>query len=188
MAAAGQLIALEGTQGPLLGEAARHLLRVYTDGKKAGGISSWDASNMFFEMRQNRAKTLHPSARTLILLYAYDLSFRLRWEIRPALEQGFAVVAAPYIASAIGFGEAAGLPRRWLEDLFSFAPKPEACYRLKERKKRLPKKTKPTEGFLEFCCAMLRRSYPELNTLKLRKQCVDYLSDLKGCKKAPKKS
>ena len=29
-----------------------------------------------------------PSSRTLLLLYAADLAFRLRWEIGPALDEG----------------------------------------------------------------------------------------------------
>ena len=51
-----------------------------------------------------------PSARTLLLLYAADLAFRLRWEIRPALAAGRTVVAAPYVDTAVAFGRAAGVP------------------------------------------------------------------------------
>ena len=50
-----------------------------------------------------------PSARTLLLLYAADLAFRLRWQIRPALAEGRTVVAAPYVDTAMAFGRAAGL-------------------------------------------------------------------------------
>ena len=49
-----------------------------------------------------------PSARTLLLLYAADLAFRLRWQIRPALAEGRTVVAAPYVDTAVAFGRAAG--------------------------------------------------------------------------------
>ena len=64
-----------------------------------------------------------PSARTLLLLYAADLAFRLRWQIRPALAEGRTVVAAPYVDTAMAFGRAAGLQAGWLTNLFSFAPR-----------------------------------------------------------------
>ena len=41
--------------------------------------------------------------RTLLLLYAADLAFRLRWEIRPALAEGHTVIAAPYLDTAFAF-------------------------------------------------------------------------------------
>jgi len=63
-------------------------------------------------------------ARTLLLLYAADLAFRLRWQIRPALAEGRTVVAAPYVDTALAFGRAAGLKPSWLMNLFRFAPRP----------------------------------------------------------------
>ena len=51
------------------------------------------------------------SPRTLLLLYAADLAFRLRWEIRPALDAGQTVIAAPYLDTAFAFGRACGLSR-----------------------------------------------------------------------------
>ena len=63
-----------------------------------------------------------PSARTLLLLYAADLAFRLRWEISPALDEGRLVIAAPYVATPMALGQAAGLDPDWLADLFRFAP------------------------------------------------------------------
>ena len=64
-----------------------------------------------------------PSARTLLLLYAADLAFRLRWQIRPALAEGRTVIAAPYVDTAMAFGRAAGLKPSWLMNLFRFAPR-----------------------------------------------------------------
>src|SRR4029077_14879611 len=63
-----------------------------------------------------------PSARTLLLLYADDLAFRLRWEIRPALAAGTTVVAGGSVDTAMAFGRAAGVPVGWLTNLFRFAP------------------------------------------------------------------
>jgi len=58
-----------------------------------------------------------------LLLYAADLAFRLRWQVRPALAEGRTVVVAPYVQTAIAFGRAAGLPAAWLDNLFRFAPR-----------------------------------------------------------------
>jgi hypothetical protein len=65
-----------------------------------------------------------PSTRTLLLLYAADLAFRLRWQIRPALLDGRVLVVAPYVDTAIALGRAADIDAKWLRDLLSFAPRP----------------------------------------------------------------
>jgi hypothetical protein len=88
-----------------------------------GGISRWDASGVFQELAVAGAAAGSPSARTLLLLYAADLAFRLRWQIRPALAEGRTVVAAPYVTTAWAFGRAAGLNSSWLMNLFRFAPR-----------------------------------------------------------------
>ena len=88
-----------------------------------GGISKWDASGVFQELAVAADAAGTPSARTLLLLYAADLAFRLRWQIRPALAEGRTVVVAPYVATAMAFGRAAGLPHSWLMNLFRFAPR-----------------------------------------------------------------
>jgi len=87
-----------------------------------GGVSHWDASGIFQDLCVADAAAGAPSARTLLLLYAADLAFRLRWEIRPALAAGRTVVAAPYVDTAVAFGRAAGVPAGWLANLFRFAP------------------------------------------------------------------
>ena len=94
------------------------------------------------------------------------------------------VVAAPYVDSAIAFGKAAGLPRRWLTDLFSFAPKSDAAYRLREKKDLPEWKFKRSEGYLEFCCKTLLKSSPIWRPLELREKHVGYLDALErrgGC-------
>ena len=85
----------------------------------------WDASGIFDDLAAAKADAGAASARTLLLLYAADLAFRLRWEIRPAIAEGRLVVAAPYVATAVAFGRAAGLRGGWLNDLFRFAPRPD---------------------------------------------------------------
>src|SRR5215471_15828866 len=105
----GRLYALDGAHGPSLIEEAPRLAREC--GRKNPAWSLFDASNTFHELGMAKAKTLTPTPRTLILLYASDLLFRLRWEIEPTLQEGRDVVAAPYVETAIAFGIAAGLPK-----------------------------------------------------------------------------
>lgn len=186
-----RLIALEGTHGPDLVAAAELVVRKLKGRKKECGVSRWDSSNTFFEMRFAKSHIPIPSPRTLVLLYASDLVFRLRWEIRPALDEGKIVIAAPYVESAVAFGVAAGLARPWLEELFSFAPTPQACYRLKEKKKHWHHKPKPGDGFLEFCCAALRTAFPFQEPDDVRRKALAYLEALesrKGCKQLKKKA
>jgi thymidylate kinase len=83
------------------------------------------------------------------LLYAADLAFRLRWEIRPALAEGRIVIAAHYVETAIAFGQAAGLDARWLDDILSFAPRPHATHYVVARP---AKRRHERRGFVEFGC------------------------------------
>jgi hypothetical protein len=89
-------------------------------------------------------------------VYAADLAFRLRWEIRPALEAGHVVIAAPYVETAIAFGEAAGLPRRWVAELMRFAPRADDRVSARRTKRRTPAKTRAMDGFVEFAAAAAR--------------------------------
>jgi hypothetical protein len=114
-----QLIAIDGIQAAAVIAEARAALGA----PSRGGISKWDASGVFQELAVADETAGAASARTLLLLYAADLAFRLRWQIRPALAEGRTVVAAPYIDTAVAFGRAAGLPLAWLSNLFRFAPR-----------------------------------------------------------------
>ncbi len=116
----GVLIAVDGVEATAVLVAARAALASLS----RGGISRWDASGVFQDLAVADAAAGAPSPRTLLLLYAADLAFRLRWQIRPALADGRTVVAAPYVDTATAFGRAAGLPAGWLANLFRFAPRP----------------------------------------------------------------
>jgi dTMP kinase len=123
----GSLVAIDGiTDAALLTLARSELSEVPR--RSRGGISRWDASGVFEELSAANEEAGRPSARTLLLLYAADLVFRLRWQIRPQLAEGRTVVAAPYVATAVAFGRAAGLPAAWLSNLFRFAPRANASH------------------------------------------------------------
>ena len=119
MTAKARLIAVDGVDAAAVLAVARRAL----ESPSRGGISHWDASGVFQDLIVAEKAAGAPSPRTLLLLYAADLAFRLRWEIRPALAEGQTVVAAPYIETAVAFGRAAGLPAGWLTNLFRFAPR-----------------------------------------------------------------
>jgi hypothetical protein len=119
------LIAVDGVDAAAVLTAAKEALAAATSSARAarGGISRWDASGIFQDLAVADEEAGQPSARTLLLLYAADLAFRLRWQIRPALAEGRTVVAAPYVETALAFGRAAGLKSAWLANLFRFAPR-----------------------------------------------------------------
>ena len=120
-----KLIAVDGIEASTLLAAAKAALAASTPRapEARGGISRWDASGIFQDLAVADDEAGMPSARTLLLLYAADLAFRLRWQIRPALADGRTVVVAPYVDTAVAFGRAAGLPAGWLTNLFKFAPR-----------------------------------------------------------------
>ena len=146
----GTLIAVDGVNGTAVRAAAKKQLATIK-GHRRGGVSLWDASGVFDDLVVAREDAGAPSARTLMLLYAADLAFRLRWEIRPALAEGRVVAAAPYVATAIAFGRAAGLPADWLDDLFSFAARPDETRLVDAR----PARSNAANGFVEFGCERL---------------------------------
>jgi hypothetical protein len=136
--------------------AARRLERSFRPAQAGAGVSGWDASAIFFEIAQGARGMPAPPPQTLILLYAADLAFRLRWQIRPALEEGTHVIAAPYLETVIGFGRAAGLSQGWLRRVFAFAPPADICYRVPESTIPANRRGTPSDSFLEFCFAHLR--------------------------------
>ena len=162
IATGSRLIAIDGINASALKTAARELAAA--NRRHRAGISLWGASGIFDELSVADAEAGTPSPRTLLLLYAADLAFRLRWEIRPALDEGRLVIAAPYISTAVAFGQAAGLDPVWLTDLFHFAPA-AAEHRLidpppaKHRAER--------HGFVEFCWPHLEKRFGGLTRLQL---------------------
>jgi len=142
----GRLISVDGCDAAAIAATARATLAAVPRARR-GGVSVWDASGVFDDLAVAGPEAGVHSPRTLLLLYAADLAFRLRWEIRPALEKGAVVAAAPYVATAVAFGRAAGLPPAWLRELFRFAPRPsEACYVDAGSAK---------SGFIGFSCGQL---------------------------------
>ena len=169
------LIALDGTRDADLRRAARALRQRLSSRKIKSGVSWWDASGVFFEVGLGKRKHRAASPRTLLLLYAADLAFRLKWEIRPALAEGHTVIAAPYLDTAFAFGAACGLSREWLASLFAFAPAADAHYVTKERGKAGGWQANGKEGFAEFSSAVVAESTPTFVPGEARLEMIAFL-------------
>jgi hypothetical protein len=141
----GGLVSLDGVNAPALKEAARGITASHR--RLSPGVSLWGASGIFDELAVAESDAGVPSARTLVLLYAADLSFRLRWEIQPALDEGRLVVAVPYVTTALAFGQAAGLDAPWLTALFEFAPTAAEVHAIETAPAR---HVTDRKGFVEF--------------------------------------
>jgi thymidylate kinase len=183
----GKLIALEGVRKADLAATGKKLLARLSTAKTAGGVSAWDASGIFFEMTREKMKHGGPSAKTLLMLYASDLAFRLRWEIEPALAEGLTVVAAPYVQTGLAFAAAIGVPADWTAALLRFAPKPDAVYRVDEPDEPSYWKGKPMAGFVEFGCATLAAGSDEWNQARLREGIIEYLKKVEPAKVSARK-
>ena len=160
----GQLLSLDIVEGRDAVPAAKELIKSKSG---HGGISSWDASSIFFEMNSLEIGE-KPSLRTIVLLYAADLFFRLRWEIIPALDEGKCVVAVPYLQTGFAFGAIAGLPNKWLREVFRFAPAAHESFRVNAAPSC--KLGVATAGFVEFCSNVLNQD--------LRPKFAAYFDDL----------
>jgi len=160
----GQLLSLDVIDGRDAVSTARKILKSQT---AETGISTWDASSIFFEMH-GLGVADKPSPRTLVLLYAADVFFRLRWEIIPALEAGKCVVAVPYIETGLALGAVAGLPSKWVDEVFRFAPKARESYQVNGSSSA--KLAAPTSGFIEFCSNVMSQD--------LRPKFASYFEDL----------
>ena len=119
----GRLVAIDGVDLRGVRAAARDA--IHAIGPVRAGVSYWDASGVFHDLALVAGAA---SPRTLLVLYAADLAYRVRWEIAPALAEGRTIVAAPYVASAMALGRAVGLPAPWLANLLHFAPRPDEAH------------------------------------------------------------
>ena len=170
----GRLIALEGVHGPELVRVGRQLLATAGCARSESGISVWDASGIFFELTQTKQKLGCPSAKTLLILYASDLAFRLRWEIEPALKEGRTVIAAPYVETAIAAGRSAGVPRSWITGLLRFAPSPDDQFRIKEKYTAAGWTPRRTGGFAEYFALGMKSISASNNPSDIRDRMLDY--------------
>jgi hypothetical protein len=172
----GRLIAVDASRGrDVAAEAETIATRLRARGVPCG-ISRWDASGLFGELLTADADELIVAPRTLTLLYAADLMFRLKWEIRPALAAGQVVIAAPYVATAVAVGVGIGLPEAWMREVLRIAEAPDTRIYARERKPAQGWKTKPGRGYGEFCATLLDNAPAGLARRKARARSMTWLA------------
>jgi thymidylate kinase len=177
----GRLIAVDGSRGKDTTAGADAIVDALRQAGIECAISRWDASGLFGELTSAAREDCNLSIRTLALVYAADLAFRLRWEIRPVLAAGGVVVAAPYVDTAIAFGASYGLSEEWTRQLMDFAPAPDLRGRAEERKIDRAWKRSLERGYPEYAAVMLEGSAPNGSKLA-RREVMRLLDQAKGRK------
>ncbi len=178
----GRLISVDGTRGKDVTLAANDIVaRLKHDGIECV-VSRWDASGLFTDMAAGIGGERNVSVRTLSLVYAADLAFRLRWEIRPVLEAGGVVIAAPYLDTAVAFGAICGLDEEWLRRLMRFAPAAGHRGLADERKIDRPWKRRTDRGYPEFGALMLEAASPKRVSKPARRRMMTMLERARGRK------
>jgi hypothetical protein len=171
----GRLIAVDASRSQdVLVEAEAIATRLRARGVPCG-ISRWDASGLFGDILMADRDELILAPRTLTLLFAADLMFRLKWEIRPAVAGGHVVIAAPYVATAVAVGVGIGLPEAWVREVLRFADAPDTNIYGRERKPGQGWRTKPTRGYAEFCATLLDAAPAGLARRKSRARSMAWL-------------
>lgn len=174
-----RLIAIDGSRGADVAKSAKRLAAALQARGVTCVISRWDASGLFGELAQAPERSA-TSPRTLSLIYAADLAFRLRWEIRAALDAGAVVIAAPYVETAIAFGAGCGLPEQWLRELLRFAPVPDVQGLARERKLDRSWQPRLDRGYPEYCAALFEPAAPRRLSKKTRKAVIAGLEAGRG--------
>jgi len=176
----GRLIAIDGSRGKDVNASSD---AVVAELRKAGiecAVSRWDASGLFGDLAVAAKGDRHISTRTLSLVFAADLAFRLRWEIRPVLEAGGVVVASQYVETAVAFGTACGLSEQWLRELMRFAPAANLRGRAHERKIDRPWKRRLDRGYPEYGAMLLDASSPRKASKRARGTMMQMLDHARG--------
>jgi len=178
----GRLIAVDGSRGKDVTVAAGDILAALKRDGIECAVSRWDASGLFTDLAAGGRGDRNVSIRTLSLVYAADLAFRLRWEIRPVLEAGGVVIAAPYIETASAFGTICGLDEEWLRLLMRFAPAADFRGLAQERKIHQPWKRRTDRGYAEYGAVMLETTAPKSVSKAARRRMMEQLESSSGRK------
>lgn len=178
----GRLIAIDGSRGKDTAAAAAAVIEALGERGVDCAISRFDASGLFGELAAAARGDRQLSPRTLTLVYAADLAFRLRWEIAPVLQAGGVVIASPYLETAVAFGAGCGLDEDWIRELLRFAPKPTLRARAEERKTNKGWKRRLDRGYPEYGAALLQSSSPRLASKSARREAITLLNRPHGRK------
>jgi dTMP kinase len=125
----GCLIAVEGTDG--VGRSTQvDLLKRWLQVNGYGVVETGWTRSKLVQRALDMAKAGNLLNRmTFSLLYAADFADRLENVVLPALRSGFVVLSDRYVHTAFARDHVRGADRRWIRDLFGFAPVPDlVCY------------------------------------------------------------
>jgi thymidylate kinase len=178
----GRLISIDGTRGKDAALAANELVTKLKEHGIECAVSRWDASGLFTDLAAGARTERNVSIRSLSLVYAADLAFRLRWEIRPVLEAGGVVIAAPYVDTAVAFGTICGLDEEWLRQLMRFAPPANFRALADERKINRAWKRRADRGYAEYGALMLEAAAPKSVSKPARRRMMAMLDRARGRK------
>ena len=126
----GALICIEGTD-----HAGRSthiaLLREWLENDGYGVLHTAFSSSGLAGAGLQKAKAGHTlGPLTMDLFYATDFADRVENEIIPALRAGFVVLTDRYFYASLARSIVRGSDPQWVEDVYRFAPKPDAVFYL----------------------------------------------------------
>lgn len=122
----GALICLEGTDS--VGRSSHvALLREWCENAGFGVVYTELTDSPLVSEGLKRAKEGHTlGPLTMDLFYTTDFADRLETRILPALRAGFVVLTDRYVFSAMARSIVRGTDPAWVDDVYRFAPKPDA--------------------------------------------------------------
>jgi dTMP kinase len=121
----GKLLVVEGTDG--VGRSTQISMLVpwlETHGFPVV-LTGWNRSLLVNKLITSAKEGTLLNKVTYTLLYATDFADRLERVVIPALKAGMIVVADRYVGTAFARGAVRDVDAAWLQELYSFAPKPD---------------------------------------------------------------
>jgi dTMP kinase len=124
----GRLIVVEGIDGS--GKSTQiQLLRKWLEARGTKVFfTEWNSSDLVRQATKRGKKKNLLTPTTFSLLHATDFADRLTYSIIPYLKAGITVLADRYIYTAFARDIARGVDPRWVQDLYSFAMKPDLAF------------------------------------------------------------
>ena len=121
----GRLIVVEGIDGSGKSTQLDLLYKWLRSEGYVTVFTEWNSSPIVRDTtkRGKRKQLLTPMSFSLI--HAADFASRTHEQILPALQAGVIVLADRYVYTAFARDAARGVNRRWVRDLYSFAPPPD---------------------------------------------------------------
>ncbi|BCU69091.1 dTMP kinase [Stygiolobus caldivivus] len=126
----GILIAIEGVEGS---GRSTHLqgVKKYLEEEGYGvTIIGLQSSQLLGAKLSQVKRDLVFQRITLFLAYATDLADQIEYTVKEALNSGFVVLADGYVYTLMAWGLTRGLDKNWINDVLSFALKPDLAIAL----------------------------------------------------------